>query len=80
MPTVNLKHHNQLKRSRRMVDITPILPDLNALAGDLSAIFQTGLNTGKQATVFAKAGDSIFTQPEHPQPLRHSGSVCPQRQ
>ncbi len=70
---VTLEAQQPTQAQPTLVDTTPILPDVNSLAGNLNNIFQTGLSTGKQATVFAKAGDSIFTQPNILSPFATAG-------
>ncbi len=73
---VNLAAPPPTQPQQTLVDTTPIMPDINALAGNLSNIFQTGLSTSKQATVFAKAGDSIFTQPNILSPFATAGQYA----
>ncbi len=73
---VSLTEPPQTLPHQTQVDTTPILPDINALAGSLSNIYQAGLNNGKQATVFAKAGDSIFTQPNILSPFATAGQYA----
>ena len=73
---VNLAAPSPTQPQQTLVDTTPIMPDINALAGNLSNIYQTGLSTGKQATVFAKAGDSIFTQPNILSPFATAGQYA----
>ena len=47
-----------------LVDTTPIRPDFNILHDILRGIYANGVNNfGNQASVFAQAGDNIFTQP-----------------